>query len=101
MFKGLGKLLSGSGKPKNTKTTKYTIQDNKGKTKYVGITSNPDRRFKQHAKTKAWWQEEGDKIKTKSYSTREKAAKAEKKDIKKKSPEYNIVHNSKARSKKQ
>lgn len=99
MFKGLGKLLSHSGKPKNTRTTKYTVQNNKGKPKYIGITNNPDRRFKQHAKAKEWWQE-GDKIKTKSYSTREKAAKAEKKDIKKKSPEYNIVHNGKAKSKK-
>lgn len=98
MFKGLGNLLSGSGKSKSTRTTKYTVQGNKGKPKYIGITSDPDRRFKQHAKTKEWWQE-GDKIKTKSYSTREKAAKAEKKDIRKKSPEHNIVHNRKTKPK--
>lgn len=89
VFKALCKLFSD-----NDRTSVYTMQDSKGKPLYIGRSKNPERRFKQHAKAKDWYPSV-DKIKTNSYRTVGKAAKAEKKAIKKQSPTYNVVHNKK------
>jgi predicted GIY-YIG superfamily endonuclease len=89
VFKALGKWLSGSDK----RTVVYTYLGKDKQPLYIGRTTDMKRRSKEHSK-KVWFPGV-EKVETKNYRTLEKAARAEKKAIKKKGPKYNIVHNRK------
>lgn len=81
-------------KAPSKKTGVYTMRNKDKETLYVGMSKDPKKRAKQHAKKKDWYPEVT-KTKVKTYPNRESAAKAEKKAIQSKSPKYNIVHNRK------
>ena len=64
-----------------------------GKLLYVGITTNPNTRFKEHAADKPWWTDV-DQPNTKIvwYRNRRLAMSAEEKAIKTEGPVFNVVH---------
>lgn len=62
-----------------------------GELLYVGITSNPARRFAQHGAAKEWWEEVAE-IKMDRHSSREAVLAAERAAIIAEKPRYNVVH---------
>lgn len=61
---------------------------------YVGVTSNVDRRLRQHAE-KAWWMDVR-RIDTRPYPDRDAASEAEAGEIRRLQPKWNINHNGEA-----
>ena len=77
-------LEIGDGAP----TTLYRFYAMSGALLYVGITSNPDARFKQHAADKAWWPDVARKTVC-QYPSRAEAADAEARAIRDEQPIHN------------
>lgn len=73
------------------RTALYRLYDCDGTLMYVGITSNPERRFSQHASDKPWWPNVTRKA-VEWYSTRSAAELAEEAAIRLRHPLYNVVH---------
>jgi predicted GIY-YIG superfamily endonuclease len=64
-----------------------------GKLLYVGITTNPNTRFKEHAADKPWWTDvDQPNTKIAWYRNRRQAMVAEEKAIKSEDPVFNVVH---------
>lgn len=59
---------------------------------YIGITDCPERRFKQHRDTKAWWPEVSQKT-TEWHPTRRRALAEEAAAIEAETPVHNIQYN--------
>lgn len=68
----------------------YRFYDDAGELLYVGLTNNPNRRFSEHADTKAWWHEV-DETEIEWFTTRFEAEAAESVAIWQEEPRYNIV----------
>lgn len=66
----------------------YRFYGDAGRLLYVGITSSPDRRFGQHAKSKEWWPEVRG-ISVDWYDTRQAVEAAERRAIAVEQPAYN------------
>lgn len=62
-----------------------------GELLYVGITSNPARRFAQHGSDKEWWEEVAE-IRMERLPSREAVLAAERAAIIAERPRYNVVH---------
>jgi len=69
----------------------YRLHDAEGVLLYVGITSDPDRRFAQHAAGKHWWPQVVSKS-VEWYPNRGAAEAAEEAAIQAKNPKFNVVH---------
>jgi predicted GIY-YIG superfamily endonuclease len=64
-----------------------------GKLLYVGITTNPNTRFKEHAADKPWWTDvDQPNTQIAWYKNRRQAMVAEEKAIKSEGPVFNVVH---------
>jgi predicted GIY-YIG superfamily endonuclease len=72
-----------------TPTALYRLYNSKGKLLYVGITGNIKTRFATHAESKPWWPEVSRRT-VEWHLTRDSAAEAEVKAIKRERPLYNI-----------
>jgi predicted GIY-YIG superfamily endonuclease len=57
---------------------------------YVGITSNPHLRFREHQKKQSWWPEVAN-IGIEHFSSREELAEAERRAITRERPLWNVV----------
>lgn len=68
----------------------YRLFDSTGKLLYVGVTNNPDARFRTHRRQKAWWPEVASHTLT-EYEYRAHAFRCEKEAIRDENPAYNIV----------
>lgn len=75
----------------NRRTALYRLHDAEGVLLYVGISSDPELRFRQHAMEKRWWHEVARRT-IEWFSTRAAAEAAEETAIKIKRPKYNVVH---------
>jgi hypothetical protein len=64
---------------------------------YVGIAANAYSRAAQHSETARWWPE-ASHVTFEKYASREEVLIAEKMAIKREHPQYNITHNTGARS---
>jgi GIY-YIG catalytic domain-containing protein len=69
----------------------YRFFDAGGDLLYVGVTSDPGRRWGRHANDKPWWHEV-DRIEIERYPDRETVLAAERKAIQDEHPRYNVVH---------
>lgn len=73
-------------------TALYRLRDKAGGLLYVGITDNPERRWKDHEKDKPWWPQ----VAARSIEwlpTRGLALTAEAKAIRAERPRHNLQHN--------
>lgn len=70
----------------------YRLHDAAGTLLYIGVTGNPDRRFKQHRDTKPWWPQVAKKT-IAWHPSRDRALAEEAAAIKAETPVYNIDHN--------
>ena len=73
------------------RTALYRLYDRAGELLYVGITSDPERRFAQHADDKHWWWRVARK-RIEWFDKRSNALAAEEMCIKIKDPAYNREH---------
>jgi hypothetical protein len=71
-------------------TSLYRMWNYGGDLLYVGIASDPGKRFDQHSRYKRWWHEV-DTIKVIHYPTRAEARAAELVAIRSESPRYNVA----------
>jgi predicted GIY-YIG superfamily endonuclease len=69
----------------------YRFFDQNGNLLYVGITSNPGRRWTQHATDKPWWHEVHH-VEIERHESRQAVLLAEQLAIKNERPRYNVVH---------
>lgn len=69
----------------------YRFFDAGGDLLYVGITSDPGRRWGNHANSKPWWHQV-DRIEIERYPDRASVLAAERKAIHDEHPKYNVVH---------
>lgn len=69
----------------------YRFHDAAGQLLYVGLTSNPGRRFAQHASDKPWWTEVAT-VRIETFPDRASVALAERVAIQAERPRYNVVH---------
>ena len=58
---------------------------------YVGITSRPPQRFKDHGREKEWWREVAT-IEMQHFDDRASLEQAERKAIKRENPRYNVIY---------
>jgi hypothetical protein len=73
-------------------TALYRLFDQQGVLLYIGITVNPDARFKQHATAKPWWPDvDHSRTLLTWYNTRDEAGTAELAAIRDQNPQHNIV----------
>jgi predicted GIY-YIG superfamily endonuclease len=78
----------------NQKTATYELYAEDGTAMYIGLTANPNRRFKEHQSNQGWWhQVDLTKTNITWHSNRQEAQDAEEALIKEKRPIYNILHN--------
>lgn len=77
--------------PVAVRTALYRLHDAEGVLLYVGITTDPDRRFAEHAAGKHWWPQVARKS-VEWYPDRFAAEIAEEAAIKAKNPRHNVVH---------
>lgn len=73
-------------------TALYRLRDQEGWLLYVGITDNPERRWKDHAKDKPWWPEVADRS-IDWLPSRAHAIAAEAAAIRTERPRHNVHHN--------
>lgn len=73
-------------------TALYRLRDKAGELLYVGITDNPERRWKDHEKDKAWWPQVAARS-VEWLPTRDLALSAEAKTIRAERPRHNLQHN--------
>ena len=73
------------------KTGLYRLYSSDGTLLYVGISSDPQRRFSQHAADKCWWTHVARK-EIEWYETRDNALAAEEAAIRAKQPAWNQLH---------
>jgi predicted GIY-YIG superfamily endonuclease len=71
--------------------TLYRFYDSTGRLLYVGITSNPVARFRQHRQDKVWWSDVAD-IKMQHFGSRTDLEMAEKIAIRDERPLWNVMH---------
>lgn len=70
-------------------TALYRLYDPQGSLLYVGISNNPENRFRQHRAEKSWWpQVDGTSFEW--FESRHKASQAETQAIATESPRHNI-----------
>jgi predicted GIY-YIG superfamily endonuclease len=74
------------------RTALYRLYDTDGTPLYIGVTDNPDRRFKQHRDTKPWWPQVARKT-IEWHPSRAVALAEEAAAIKAETPVHNIDHN--------
>lgn len=70
------------------RTALYRLYDADGVLIYVGISNNPERRWKSHAQDKPWWPEVVEK-KVEWFETRKSAARIETTEIGEEDPRHN------------
>lgn len=75
--------------PANGRTAVYRLFDSSGALLYVGISCNPEKRFRAHRNEKDWWQEV-DGISIEWFESRHKASLAEAHAIGTEGPLYNV-----------
>ncbi|MEU1663602.1 GIY-YIG nuclease family protein [Streptomyces sparsogenes] len=81
------------GRPRTpVPTALYRLRNQDGELLYVGITDNPERRWKDHAKDKTWWPEVASRS-IEWFPNRGHALAAEGKAIRSERPRHNIQHN--------
>jgi predicted GIY-YIG superfamily endonuclease len=73
-------------------TALYRLYNADGALLYIGVTDNPERRFKQHRDTKPWWPQVAQKT-TEWCPTRLRALAEEATAIEAEAPIYNLEHN--------
>lgn len=73
-------------------TTLYRLFGQQDELLYVGIASNPGRRFEQHAKDKPWWSDV-ERVTLEHRKDRKEALAAESAAIAAEQPRYNIAGN--------
>lgn len=73
-------------------TALYRLRDQVGELLYVGITDNPERRWKDHGKDKPWWAQVADRS-VEWLPSRDRAVAAEAEAIRAERPRHNIHHN--------
>lgn len=74
------------------RTAVYRLYDADGTPLYIGISDDPERRFKQHRDSKPWWPQVARKT-IEWHPNRTLALKAEATAIEAETPAYNIDHN--------
>lgn len=74
------------------RTAVYRLYDADDRLLYVGITTNPQRRWWQHARDKHWWPEVTRKT-VEWFETRKSAERIEKIEVEEEEPVYNRVYN--------
>lgn len=75
------------------KTAVYRFYDEDDRCLYVGITNNPDQRFRQHAESKHWWERvKHSRTLVMWYANRMEAEAAEEHAIVTERPLFNIEH---------
>lgn len=79
----------------DTPTTLYRLYDEGGDLLYVGISTRPLQRVREHSKGQTWWTEVASQT-FQHYPTRTEAAAAELAAIKSENPKHNIVGRSTA-----
>lgn len=77
---------------RNEPTALYRLYGPGGTLLYIGVTDDPERRFKQHRDTKPWWPQVAKKT-IEWHPTRRRALAAEATAIKDETPAHNIDHN--------
>lgn len=70
----------------------YRLYDADETLLYIGVTDNPDRRFKQHRNTKPWWPGVSQKT-IEWHTTRRRALAEEAAAIEAEAPAYNVQYN--------
>ncbi|MEU0818899.1 GIY-YIG nuclease family protein [Streptomyces mirabilis] len=70
------------------RTALYRLYDAAGRLLYVGITDNPERRWRQHARDKAWWSDVEDRS-CEWFDTRGQAERHEREVVQNESPLHN------------
>lgn len=74
------------------RTALYRIRSASSDLLYIGISSNPPKRWLQHAADKPWWQEAAD-FSIEWFESRTEALAMEALAIKSERPLHNVVHN--------
>ncbi len=76
----------------DVRTALYRLRDDLGRLLYVGISSNPLRRWPEHAAAKSWWPDVTD-LSMQWFKTRTAALEAEAAAIRRERPLHNVAHN--------
>jgi predicted GIY-YIG superfamily endonuclease len=79
----------------DTPTALYRLRDKGGTLLYVGISSDPLRRWPEHASDKPWWSDVSD-LSLEWFEDRPAALAAEARAIRTEKPLHNVVHNGEA-----
>lgn len=74
----------------------YRLFDTSDNLLYIGITNDPELRWKQHGKVKNWWRQVAT-IRVEHFDSRDDALAAEKAAIKAEKPRWNVTHTEKPR----
>lgn len=74
-----------------TKTALYRAFGDAGQLLYVGITNDPERRWREHVGAKPWWKTEVRNIDVEWFDSRTEAAKAESRAVSTEHPMYNLT----------
>ncbi|MEU0181806.1 GIY-YIG nuclease family protein [Streptomyces sp. NPDC006207] len=83
--------------PKSTeRTALYRLFGDDDQLLYVGISSNPKRRWRDHANQKHWWPEVAEKT-IEWFESRALAEEAERTEVGERRPRYNRNHNGERR----
>jgi predicted GIY-YIG superfamily endonuclease len=74
------------------RTALYRLRDATGRLLYIGISSDPLRRWPEHAADKPWWADVSD-LSMQWFESRPAALAAEARAIRDERPLHNVVHN--------
>ncbi|WP_399129634.1 GIY-YIG nuclease family protein [Actinacidiphila sp. ITFR-21] len=73
------------------RTALYRVYDTSDALLYVGISTDPERRWSEHAGEKSWWEREAVRQTVEWYSTRAEAGRAESVAVRTEAPRRNRV----------
>ncbi|MEH0552554.1 GIY-YIG nuclease family protein [Streptomyces sp. B21-101] len=76
----------------NVRTALYRLRTERGHLLYVGISSDPLRRWPEHAAEKSWWSDVAS-LSIQWFESRPAALEAEASAIRTEQPIHNVVHN--------
>jgi predicted GIY-YIG superfamily endonuclease len=84
--------VSSTPTEQRARTAVYRLYDADGTPLYIGLTNDPERRFKQHRSSKPWWPQVARKV-IDWYPTRDRAFLEEADAIETETPIHNTNHN--------